>query len=459
MAILWPDGLRLLIANGLQADSLDNHGYSALDAALGLGLNETVQILSRLQVSLVTPHTWYQAGNFYQRTNISDVEKSKVLFSIAAQISECSRMIRKTLINDFTRPESEEMYKKLYHQDALIAAGAEALFQHGFTEVDVYVEGLETPLWYHIRFICFSSRLGSQLALIQWLHDKNVSLDTPHPRFNNFPSHALISNTVHNVFQQIFPEKDRLRRRKLEDFEEIEIYLSKAMPEIQSFILRFPTLSSAVHDKNRDRCVCYCSKNGCDVVTSMLIKSSFLDWWSIWWSNPRSYITISKKIISGIFGFVGIHLEEDPELRNSALRIMTFEVLEMTHTCHLNGNGPSFAEEDLLNIHNIEEEDIMTLEILLDYFEKVWPFHDGTFLEFLEFHWEPHMAKVLAERSVKPIDQEVLKDHNIALGTPGCETNRRADFGEFTWFQRVVEAIADNREIADCDQIDLADIW
>lgn len=300
--------------------------------------------------------------------------------------------------------------------------------------------------------------MNSQLALIQWLHDKNVPLDTPHSRFNNFPSHALIINTVHNVFRKIVLENARLRWRKPENLEEIDIYLSKAMPKIQSFILRFPTLSNAVHDRCRDCCVCYCSQNGCDVITSTLSKNPFLTWWP---DVPRAYITMSKIILSKIFGFLGIHLEEDPELRNSALRIMTFEVLEMTHTCHLqlseldglSLDEERLTEEDIANIHDIEKEDIRVLEDLLKHFETVWSSHDGTFLEFLESYWEPHMAKILAESSAKPIDQEALKEHNVTLETCGRETSRRADdFGQFAWFQRVMEAIGDGREIDDCDK-------
>lgn len=469
LAICWPDGLRILIANGIQLDCLDEQGNSVLDIALGYGLSEIVQILLRLQVSLITPHTWSKAGIFHHTTDISDVEVSGILFSIVTQVSECSRMIRKVLVDDRTRPDFEKMYNELYHQDHLKSAGAEALFQHGFREVDRYVENSETPLWYHIRSlrkrIYLFRSLESQLALIQWFHDKNVSLDTPHPRFNSFPSHALIINTVHNVINQMLPGKYRFGLEKVENLEEIDVYLSKAMPKIQSSMLRFPTLSNAVHGRHRDCCVCCCSRNGCDVITSTLFKDSCLAWWP---DVPRVYITTSKSILSEIFGFVGIHLEEDPELRNSALRIMTFEVLGMTHTCHLQLSALNrtpldeerLTEEDIANIHDIEKEDIRVLEDLLKYFETVWSSHDGTFLEFLETHWEPHMAGILAERAAKPIDEEVLKEHNITLDTCERETNRRADdFGQFTWFQRVAEAIADNREIDDCDQVDLAEIW
>lgn len=469
LALFWPYGLKLLIVNGIQVDSLDDRGYSVLDIALRCGLSETVQILLRLQVSLITPHTWNHAGIFQYQASASRDEILEMMFCIAAQISECSRMIRKILVNDTTRPGSEKMYDELYHEIHLTAAGAEALFQNDFREVNRYVENSETPLWYHIRLLrkagYLIKSLESQLALIQWLHDKNVSLDTPHPRFNNLPSHALVLYTVRNVFENILWEKLRFRMGKFENLEEIEIYLSKAMPEIQSFILRFSTLSDAVHDRSRDRCVCYCSRNGCDVITSTLFKNSFLAWWP---DVPRVYITRSKSILSEIFGFVGIHLEENPELRNSALRIMTFEILGMTHTCHLLLLGPDrrllgekrLTEEDIANIHDVEEEDIKILEDLLEYFETVWSSHDGTFLEFLETHWEPHMAKILAERAAKSVDQEVLQEHNITLETCERETNRRADdFGEFTWFQRVMEAIADNRKIDDCDKAVLPDLW
>lgn len=427
-AISWPEGFRQLIAHGISLNDLSQDGLSILDIALSsfatLGI---VQYLLGLSMSFITPHTWVSANTFHRQRR--GTESIEILHCVAAQLAECRQNSRLILTNESTFPAIRTMYHRLYHVHNLSVVGAQALYDNGFTQIDYNEENLNVPLLFHLENdFCI---LRDQLDLVQWFYNKTRSLNISYPGYNINASHVLVDT----IIQQRFSSEIMIKTvYKLEEIL-LEVSQYRSM------------LADAFSDPHQDYCTCFCSANGCDVMTIALKRCQ------------NGYGRLESFILKEVFSLLRINLEEHPELLQSALRVKTFDRLGMTHTCassHDTHWYREFPEHERSEIHGMEKNDIGILETLLTHFESEWSNYSGTFLEFLDSNWEPRMESVLAERRAIPIDREVLDDHGIKLVEYGPEEipepRSPDDKFEITWFQRVAEAIVDGREINEGDQ-------
>lgn len=426
-AVLWPNGFRQLIAHGITSNDVNQAGYSILDMALsGPAALGVIQYLLGLSMSFITPHTWESANRFHEEK--FDTESIEILQCIAAQLAECRQNCRLVLTNESTFPAIGTMYHTLYHVDNLSVVGAQALYDNGFTQIDYNEEKLNVPLLFHMKNVYHC--LQKQLDLIQWFYNKTRSLNISYPGSNINASQVMVGVFI----QQSLSSKTMI----------------KTMYDLEEFLLEVSQyrsmLADAFSDPHQDYCTCFCSANGCDVMTIALKKCQ------------SGYGRLESFILK-VFSLLRINLEEHPELLQSALRVKTFDRLGMTHTCassHHTYWYREFPEHERSEIHRMEKNDIGILETLLTHFESEWSNYSGTFLEFLDSNWEPHMESVLAERRAIPIDREVLDDHGIKLVEYGPEEipepQSPDDKYEITWFQRVAEAIVDGREINKEDQ-------
>lgn len=425
-AVLWPNGFQQLIAHGITSNDVSQAGYSILDIALGssAGLG-VVQYLLGLSMSFITPHTWQQANRFHG--GICNTESVEILNCIAAQLAECRQNSRLILTHESTYPAIETMYHRLYHAPSLSVVGAQALYDNGFTQIDYIDEKLNVPFLVHLTRL---RQPEKQLDIIQWFYNKKCSLSNSYPHSHINGSQILVEAIIH----------DGLRSDGL----------SKTIYGSEGFLLLISKhrsmLADAFSDPHQDHCTCFCSLSGCDVMTIALTKHLY---------NHGG----GEFILTEVFGILGIDLGEHPVLIQSALRVKTFDRLGMTHTCSMVHNNYwwfEISEHEKSEIHRTERNDIAILENLLTHFELEWSNYNGTFVEFLDSHWEPHMEKVFAERRAIPIDREVLDDHGIKLVEYGPEEipepQSPDDKYEITWFQRVAEAIVDGREINKEDQ-------
>lgn len=433
-AISWPEGFRQLTAHGISSNDLDPAGYSILDIALGgsAGLG-VVQYLLGLSMSFITPHTWFQANIFHNRR--CDAESVEIVRCVAAQLAECSRNSRSILANEITYPAIVTMCHCLYHTEILSVVGAQALYDNGFTQIDYNKEDLEIPLLFHMRDYFLRKE---KLDLIQWLYNKKRSLSKSCPRTHMSCSQILVQAIINDIhfYKAGYSIGYGLEERLL--------YLSKYRS----------MLADAFSDPYQDRCTCFCSSGGGDVMKIILTEC------------PKREVLpdaeeLGRFVLTEVFDLLRINIEEHPELLQSALRVKTFDRLGMTHTCSwIHTRFPykriELSEQEKSEIHCTERNDIVMLESLLTHFESEWSNYSGTFLEFLDSNWEPRMESVLAERRAIPIDREVLDDHGIKLVEYGPEEipepRSPDDKFEITWFQRVAEAIVDGREINEGDQ-------
>ena len=444
-ALTWPDGFRQLIAHSVSLSSLDEFGYSILDIAIDAeNALDTAQYLLGLSTSLITPYTWNLANRFHRR--YCNAESIKILFCIAVQLSEHHKKTLPVLFNEETCSLVGDMYHTLYHSPELTVAGAQALYDNGFTDIDYEYKSWGTPLLFQFSQICVDWS-KTDLVLLQWFLAKSKSLDTFHAGFHGNDRHFLAQSILESIFQDI--RSERFAQKEIMD----------RFSDVRSLV------ADMFSDPNHDCCTCFCSTYGCDIITFTLKRNEH-DHGKTYGNNTgmfQEYGAMSQKfVLTEVFGFLGIHLEQHPGRVHSALRIMTFDRLDMTHTCMQKIGYPkryyNYTMQEISDIHHAESNDIDTLEDLLTHFESAWSNYDGTFLEFLESHWEPHMEQVLSERRAIPMDKEVLDECGVKLIEYGPENNWKplqfsADKFQLPWFQRVVEAIVDGREIKEGDRI------
>jgi hypothetical protein len=144
----------------------------------------------------------------------------------------------------------------------------------------------------------------------------------------------------------------------------------------------------------QDNCVCYCSTDGCDIATSALRpvrKERFV-------KSVQACTKDKIKIFTGVLDHLEICLDRYLAHLRSALRVMTFDVLGMTHTCHDHNTcdhamarTPAPTQEDIPAVHHIDADDAQRLDDLMLEFEREWPGHHRSFLGFVENYWEPRM--------------------------------------------------------------------
>lgn len=99
-------------------------------------------------------------------------------------------------------------------------------------------------------------------------------------------------------------------------------------------------------------------------------------------------------------------------MANAVLRILTFEDLGISHTCHevavirYESGEPPYPEEEINEIHDEEEELIASLELLCDEFEAAYASsEDPSFYNFYKGYWTNRMKEVKEER-----DPDYVKD-------------------------------------------------
>ncbi|KAJ5370283.1 uncharacterized protein N7496_006375 [Penicillium cataractarum] len=218
--------------------------------------------------------------------------------------------------------------------------------------------------------------------------------------------------------------------------ETIENLLAKMNPLSQLPSSLEAVLHSILLDDSRDSCSCYCSPTGCTplaVFLGALTKGR----------NDIYYVKgIAKVILPSIFASLPSKSPESFEERviPQALRLITFEALEISHTCAhptyqwsiLGSSDDSgitahpavpyaqrlvfqpFEPEEVKEIHEeeaalIEELESLVMEFISDYKRLCLPFE-----VFIQEHWWVRMQEVL-DRQEPPTEEQIDQIQGIGV--------------------------------------------
>lgn len=461
LAIEWPAGIDLLLQAGADVNSRDHYKLSPLDYAVQRSLTEPTSSLvnatcSLLDYNLTTHHSTLaiavvkeideprkQTSNaaakeivdllvnsvIYRRKKLCDLAICTLPASKITHFfpywdhdsylldESASQLFSLLLSYDITVPSvlNPGSYRAtVYHHIKNSTRVAEMLWKGGFRDIDGKDSLGLTPL---MTMACsdfyFEDPTNSLLECVAWFLDKGVDFQAKQDldlyyedkeRRGDMGSGQLFSATsMHFVASSLgcklrsFPFKEQKT-------------WGTSMFEISKTVFE-----RVIMDQNSDDCICACSFVGCNGFT-LLTRSDTLDqeWKSSFskWADLWDFLEDSC----------------DPLKSSEFLRMMTFERLELTHTCCCcEGIWGRISylqffrisdQAEIDEIHDEEAADLQKLEELLEEFEAKRIQLDLPFLDFLKLYWAPRMDEVLDEGKV---DEEALRAIGVKVHEPGSE--------------------------------------
>ncbi|KAI0167497.1 hypothetical protein BJ166DRAFT_235465 [Pestalotiopsis sp. NC0098] len=251
---------------------------------------------------------------------------------------------------------------------------AQLIFDLGFRNIDEPDEKGQTPL----MLIC---KWHTRPELRLWFVEHGADLTLRYPcSGSRITSHAHVNPTV---AQQVF---ELLRR--------------PSAPERLKF-QRATLITRVVPVTITDDCECYCTQDGC-------CPASIL-FWDLWkqhqgWKIPHTEVG-SK--IAQFLESSSLNLTSHRHVCLTALRILTFEALEISHTCGCGrlSDEPALNNDEFGQAWDEEAHLIGRLEELQAEFEAAFDALGKDFSTFLTTEWAPRV-----ENALRRLDEDQLSE-------------------------------------------------
>jgi hypothetical protein len=457
-AAAWPSGLKILLQHG--ATKFDLAWSSAID----IGNLSSVKILIQ-EGKLVTLDKWYRA------TTAGNIEMMKTIASTLFK-QYTQRSLEWPGVQCAEPSVSEINYDLIYHgsdesefgASEFSVEAAQILYEAGFTGVDVCSPIMGSPLWYHAgrRYVNGSHWIEScqkNLRLLSWFVAHGAKVNAVHPVWNTMPLHFIAERLA---LMCLFGHSYKYWEIVPEEFCALQGILSYPGAVQSSPLSDLDdgtglTASSTINflhmifgSKETDDCNCLCSYSGCTVVSSALKVARRAHGASFSLYQPVFYTL--KRVIHTISKFMPSDLLEHVWFQSSVIRALTFDAMQLAHTCHNHGHAyygevnPKIPlkEEEILDIQFTEEKDITVYKDLLHQFDDAWTTYDGTLLDFIDNHWTPRMEETLIEMR-DGSDVKEMKRLGVTIYTckPPPRQTSPYEHGTSEWFQWRVGIILD----------------
>lgn len=318
----------------------------------------------------------------------------------------------------------------IYHIYSLNLRHASKFWESGFYHVDQYNEVGLTPIMSGDSFQYYDD-LGRQGALLEWFVSHGADLQKKQAsKWQKIDSHRLkcrrlISSSpvrepsstaaLHYVathlgqtlYWQITQYK-KTARWLLDDIYSVSVK-SRHMMRI---VFISPTC---------DSCKCSCSSRGCTAYT-MIVKSSIMQALMHDIKTRRCCRAVALTITKVLTPFLEADRRALQWLRREMLRCITFNALDLRHTCCNISRverrleyviAEAGDEEDWREIRDEQAEKAMLLETLLDEFQDKYDELAIPFERFVGGYWRDRMREIRAKQ--KPIDRAALESVGVRL--------------------------------------------
>lgn len=194
----------------------------------------------------------------------------------------------------------------------------------------------------------------------------------------------------------------------------VEILSLSPLIERNSTQLR-SLLTKVVAERTSDDCKCGCSINGCDALTSML-------------KERRRYQTAIYREPDQDFYQFPILLANLLNITNDGwtffpaeiLRFLTFERLEMTHTCCVyheeswcHDYFSVFDDNNRVEIQEEESADLEQLESLMLEFRRAYTDLGASLPDFLQGYWTTRMDHVMSEEAIREDEATRIRELGV----------------------------------------------
>lgn len=162
-------------------------------------------------------------------------------------------------------------------------------------------------------------------------------------------------------------------------------------------------LTKVVGERTPDDCKCACSINGCHALTSMLKEWKRYQMFQKRDGNPYHFTIL-------LINMLDIANDEWSFLPATILRFLTFERLELTHTCcvykrYWDDGFAVFDDGDRIEIQEEESADLNELETLMLEFQRAYTDLGVPLPEFLQRYWTTRMDEVMSGEEATSEDE------------------------------------------------------
>ncbi|KAL3480931.1 hypothetical protein BJX99DRAFT_254257 [Aspergillus californicus] len=170
-------------------------------------------------------------------------------------------------------------------------------------------------------------------------------------------------------------------------------------------------------DGNQDDCLCTCSTHGCTSIQQTL-RGFYTPWPDR--VNERTCIIAITAMIDGLLAFSPEPVSDDQKLNivQRILRYITFEALELTHTCHIK-DDPVYFEWDEMTFKRMDAGDVLEvreeeatlihqLDQLMAEFSQKYNELGLDLHDFIREYWKGRLDEVLTEE-VDPEEAERVR--------------------------------------------------
>ena len=188
-------------------------------------------------------------------------------------------------------------------------------------------------------------------------------------------------------------------------------------------------LTKVVAERTSDDCKCACSINGCDALTSMLKERRRLQTAS--YREPNQFLYQFPISLANLLNITNDGWTFFPA---EILRFLTFERLEMTHTCCVYHPGPwchdyfsVFDDNNRVEIQEEESADLEQLESLMLEFRRAYTDLGASLPDFLQGYWTTRMDQVMSEEAIREDEASRIRE----LGVTWVPRKQRCATPEF----------------------------
>ncbi|KAG4421719.1 hypothetical protein IFR04_005095 [Cadophora malorum] len=412
----WPEGVVMLLQGGAEVNAHDIDGCTplwhafgntnCLSASLlldhdspvgGLDQNTVLKLLCRLDNVTLKEKFIHHLVDRRKRLwdlaleQLTSFEFEKLGLQDDRILDAQASIVSSTLlehgieIGPALMPSLQPRRTTVYHTWYLDVPTARMLFEAGFRDIDELEYNDLSPFWCHVLQLRYSSK---SLELLKWLKAKGADVYHQHPKYGGTAMHDF-GAAIGDIFF-------RENVARLEPLTEQQAGLA----------------ASYLQDDATDDCLCACSKSGCRIITSVL--KDCRNWWkdiqlpNREWSRKDICLPVCVSILQLVESDNGGH----PWMPFEVIRVMTFEWLELTHTCHMDPENEYVTQRGPLSkdeIHEIREEERYLLaqhEQLVSQFETKFTELGLPIIRFLEEHWAPDMIEVLEENQTRNVEEE-----------------------------------------------------
>jgi hypothetical protein len=440
LSCLWPLGLSILLNAGAVISTEDAKGLSPLAYACYSQCEESIQLLldndsglgcngnANFCLDYICQIVNSQVQRDFIRALVNRRERLRKFAALVLPDEESSRFdlnpahlldvqaaeVTKSVlelgisVEPALLPSPILRQQTVYHTKSLSVSMADLLFEAGFQDIEGTGDYGRTPLLAHTSTVRQDKPedIDELISLMKWLISKGGDIYREDTTRGGTALHYFGRNIGHRAYASHY------RKRP---YRSQNIYLTLGEAQ-QHTIIDFLT------DPFEDSCICMCSERGCRAISSTT-KGSGGIWQSLGWWNFEPTRGISLRTPDGLFvldtytvDFLEPERKRCPWLAHYILRVMTFDTLGLTHTCHQRMFLRSrLSEEDISEIQSEERFMIQQLENLMAEFDAKLSEVGGTLTSFLKEHWKPRMEEVLNAEDEALDEEERRKMREIGL--------------------------------------------